>query len=172
MTPDTATHVTKAPSAVPLEDETMRETLEADNAPKASSLAPTPAPAAPASLDGAPKIATPAPTVPLNVGVGASAPATIPLASSSQPLPKATVQLEQTQQLSQLGVSLSNTAPTIQTVVEEEDGAERENNLEMILVVVAFLLSLFLLFAQFQRAGIWVNAHEDGSYGAIFSSDE
>lgn len=141
----------------------MRETPEADNAPKASS---------PAPLDGAPKIATPAPTVPLNVGVGAAAPATIPLASSSQPLPKATVQLEQTQQLSQLGVSLSNTAPTIQTVVEEEGGAERENNLEMILVVVAFLLSLFLLFAQFQRAGIWVNAHEDGSYGAIFSSGE
>ncbi|MEO1856888.1 MAG: hypothetical protein ABGY95_05930, partial [Rubritalea sp.] len=94
-----------------------------------------------------------------------------PLGKASQPLPKATVQLQQTQQLTQPSVAApGEQAATIQTVVDEESSAERAGNGETILAVAAFLLSLFLLFAQFQRAGIWVDEHEDGSYGAVFSS--
>ncbi|MFC4993201.1 hypothetical protein [Rubritalea tangerina] len=182
-------------SAVPLKQETMRVTLKADKsdeeeaAPKAPEAGAPPAPAAPkapapaptiplAGAAGAPKIAAPAPTVPLNVGASAGGPATIPLAtqplgSASQPLPKATVQLQQTQQLTQPGVAgPGEQAPTIQTVVDEESSAERASNAETILAVAAFLLSLFVLFAQFQRASIWVDEHEDGSYGAVFSASE
>ncbi len=194
MTPNTAPHATKAPSAhnpdipdvtsaVPLKEETMRVTLKADNgssapapSPKGAPVAPkmpAPAPTIPLSgAAGAPRIAAPAPTIPLNVGSSASIPlATQPLRSSSQPLPKATVQLQQTQQLARPGVSpAGGQAATIHTVVDEDSSAERSGNGETILAVAAFLLSLFLLFSQFQRAGIWVDEHENGSYGAVFSS--
>ena len=198
MTPDTAPQSAKAPSshnpdipdvtsAVPLKEETMRVTLKADNAPigekppkvtaPVSPKMPAPAPTIPLGGGaGAPRIAAPAPTVQLNVGPSVGGPATIPLAtqplgSASQPLPKATVQLQQTQQLSQPGgTPVGGQAATIQTVVDDDSSAERAGNGQTILAVVAFLLSLFLLFTQFQRAGIWVDEHEDGSYGAIFSS--
>jgi hypothetical protein len=183
-------------SAVPLKQETMRVTLKADVGPKAPTAtapltpgmpapAPTiplggaprmPAPAPTIPLGGAPRIAAPAPTVPLNVGASAGGPATIPLATqplgnASQPLPKATVQLKQTQQLTQPGVvTPGEQSPTIQTVVDGDSSADRANNGQTILAVAAFLLSLFLLFSQFQRAGIWVKEHENESYGAIFSA--
>jgi len=136
---------------------------------------PAPAPTIPiGGAASAPKIAAPAPTVPLNVGGAATVPlatSTQPLANASQPLPKATVQLQQTQQLTQPGVSpAGGQAATIQTVSDEDSSADRAGNGETILAVAAFLLSLFLLFSQFQRAGIWVDEHEDGSYGAVFSS--
>ena len=198
MTPDTAPQSAKAPSshnpdipdvtsAVPLKEETMRVTLKADKAPigakppkvtaPVSPKMPAPAPTIPlGGGSGAPRIAAPAPTVQLNVGPSVGGPATIPLAtqplgSASQPLPKATVQLQQTQQLSQPGgTPVGGQAATIQTVVDEDSSAERAGNGQAILAVAAFLLSLFLLFTQFQRAGIWVDEHEDGSYGAVFSS--
>jgi hypothetical protein len=188
-------------SAVPLKQETMRVTLKAEvgpksptppaasapSAPKMPAPAPTiplgggaprmPAPAPTIPLGGgAPRIAAPAPTVSLNVGPSVGGPATIPLATqplgnASQPLPKATVQLQQTQELTQQGVvTPGEQSPTIQTVVDGESSADRASNGETILAVAAFLLSLFLLFSQFQRAGIWIDEHEDGSYGAIFSS--
>lgn len=177
MTQETAPHAASAPrahnpdlpdvtSAVPLKEETMRVTLKADKAPAPKA----PAPAATIPLGGAPKMAAPAPTIPLNVGGAAGGPATIPLATQS--LPKATVQLQQTQQLGQPGASPADQAPTIHTVVDEDSSADRASNSEMIFAVAAFVLSLFLLFAQFQRAGIWVNEHEDGSYGAVFSAND
>lgn len=177
MTQDTGPHSASAPSAhnpdlpdvtsaVPLKEETMRVTLKADKAPAPKA----PAPAATVPLGGAPKIAAPAPTIPLNMGGVAGGPATIPLATQS--LPKATVQLQQTQQLIQPGTSPADQAPTIHTVVDEESSADRASNSEMIFAVAAFVLSLFLLFSQFQRAGIWVNEHEAGSYGAVFSSND
>ncbi|PQJ27996.1 hypothetical protein [Rubritalea profundi] len=139
---------------------------------------PAPAPTIPlgGGAMGALKIAAPAPTVSLNVGPSLGGPATIPLATqplgnASRPLPKATVQLQQTQQLTQPGVvTPGEQPPIIQTVVDGESSADRASNGQTILVVAAFLLSLFLLFSQFQRAGIWVNEHENESYGAIFSS--
>lgn len=177
-------------SAVPLKEETMRVTLKADP-PVAAPVAPTPAavpkPPVPAPAPTVPlnvgagasapssKISAPAPTVPLNIGASATAPAVAPLAtqplgSSSQPLPKATVQLQQTQQLDKPGVGTpGEQAPTIQTVVDEDSSAERGNNVQTILAVAAFAMSLFVLFAQFKHAGVWVEA-EDSSYGAIFSS--
>ena len=198
MTPNTAQHTTKAPSshnpdipdvtsAVPLKEETMRVTLKADNgssapAPKGAPGAPgapvapkmpAPAPTIPlGGAAGAPRVAAPAPTIPLNVGGSASIPlATRPLGSASQPLPKATVQLQQTQQLTQPGVTpVGGQAATIQTAADDDSSADRAGNGETILAVAAFLLSLFLLFSQFQRAGIWVDEHEDGSYGAVFTS--
>jgi len=192
MTPETAPHSTKSSSAhnpdipdvtsaVPLKQETMRVTLKADAGPAASVPSapkmPAPAPTIPlGGAMGAPRVAAPAPTVPLNVGPSAGGPAMIPLATqplgnASQPLPKATVQLQQTQQLTEPGMAApGGQSPTIQTVVDGESSAERANNGQTILAVAAFLLSLFLLFSQFKRAGIWVNEHEDESYGAIFSS--
>lgn len=171
-------------SAVPLKQETMRVTLKADTAEDTKPAPPAPAAAPPApaptiplgQAPGAPKPPAPAPTIPLNVGAAATGPATVPLktqplqkAGSSQPLPKATVQLQQTQQLSPV-TPVGRGAATIQTVVDEESSAARGGNTAQILAVVAFLFSLFVLYAQFQHAGVWVKAHKDGSYGAVFEA--
>ncbi|MFC5050054.1 hypothetical protein ACFPK9_05480 [Rubritalea spongiae] len=159
----------KAPSA-------PKAPTPAASAPKA----PAPAPTVPLNVGAgakapasAPKTPAPAPTVPLNLGAGAKAPvalATQPLGNASQPLPKATVQLEQTQQLgtpSAVGTPDEQT-PTIQTVVDEESSEERSSNVVTYLAVAAFVLSLFCLFAQFKQAKVWMD-EEGSSIGAIFS---
>lgn len=144
-------------SAVPLKQETMRVTLKADP-PKIS------APAAPAP---ATRLAAPAPTVPLNVAPALTGQPTVALATHS--LPKATVQLQQTQQLGQ--PASPQGVATFQTAAEEDSDSSNSNLLQT-LAIIAFVLSLLLLYMQVQRAGIWVKAHEGGSYGAIFSAAE
>ena len=152
------TDIPDVTSAVPLKQETMRVTLKADP-PKAPAPAAAPKPAAP-------KPAT-APT--LNTAPAAAGQPTVALATHS--LPKATVQLQQTQQLSQPVASPDGVA-TFQTAEEEESDSSAASTLLTILAIVAFVFSLILLGIQLQRAGIWVNANEGGSYGAIFSSAE
>ncbi|MGJ8671539.1 hypothetical protein [Rubritalea sp.] len=209
MSPHTAPQTVKAPSlhnpnipdvtsAVPLKEETMRVTLKAESKASSGPSAPRP-PAVTSPLGSAPKTPAPAPTVPLNMGAGASAPikasgapapaptvplnlgagakapialATQPLGSASQPLPKATVQLEQTQQLgapTAVGAP-GEQAPTIQTVVDGESSDERASNVVTYLAVAALVLSLFCLFAQFKHAKVWMT-EEGSSIGAIFSSN-
>lgn len=165
----------------------MRVTLKAESkdspeapAPPAAkkdgpSAPPAPAPTIPLGGGiGAPKPPAAAPTVRLNTGAAATGPATVPLATqplgrpgASQPLPKATVQLEQTQQLSS-GPSATQ-APTIQTVVDEDSSSSRGGNAAAGLAVAAFLVSLFVLFAQFQQAKIWVDSKYKGEYSKLFS---
>lgn len=158
-------------------------TLKAEDAAEAKKDGPAapPAPAPTIPLGGgvgAPKPPAAAPTVKLNTGSAPTGPATVPLATqplskpgSSQPLPKATVQLEQTQQLSDDGPSATQ-APTIQTVVDEESSAGRGGNAAAGLAVAAFLVSLFVLFAQFQQAKVWMDSKYNGEFGSLFSGDE
>lgn len=144
-------------SAVPLKQETMRVTLKAD-APKA---APAPAAKAPAPAAKAPAPAAKAPAP----------------AASQQPtasLPKATVELQQTQQLS-AGPSMATpgAGATFQTTTVEDDSEEKDTTtIVTVLSIVALVFAIILLLIQFQGAKVWVDKYEDGSYGAIFSSSE
>jgi len=169
-------------SAVPLRQETMRVTLKADGgapmaptpspaAPKqAAEPAPTvplgggpataqpaaPAPTVPLGDAGSAPVATPAPTVPL--GGGPAGAATVPLATqplqsgSSQPLPKATVQLQQTQQLTS-PIGGPSAVPTIQTVGEDDQA--RQSGVANILSLVAFFVALGALAVTIAHASKW-----------------
>lgn len=168
--------VPKATSPVPLKQETMRVTLKADGAPAA--LAPAaakseaPKPPAPTSKPIAPAaakpVAPPAPTIPLKKPVAPAAP-TIPLkkpaaakplatvqapaAKQSQELPKATVQLQQTQQLnSELGKP--NKVATINTVDLEDEGSEGKD-LSMVLNIIALVLSAAVFYFAYKHASLW-----------------
>lgn len=157
------TDIPDVTSAVPLKQETMRVTLKA-NAPAA---APAPAPAAPsaAPAPAAPKPAAPAAAAPAPAATGQP---TVALATHS--LPKATVQLQQTQPLAQPGVASPEGVATFNTAVEESEPSDN-STLLTVLSIVAFVFALILLFTQLQRAGIWIDA-SNGSYGDIFSAAE
>jgi len=166
-------------SAVPLKQETMRVTLKADKggAPGAPA-APAPAPTIPLgrpAAPAAPKPAVAAPTIPLGAPApGAPAP-TVPLgttplspsAGGSQPLPKATVQLQQTQQLTQ-GLGAPSQAATIQTVSDDDEDSRREGGSSLPLSIVAFVLSLVVIYFAFNHANIWVDKHADGDIMSVF----
>ncbi|MGJ8657788.1 MAG: hypothetical protein ACSHX6_15175 [Akkermansiaceae bacterium] len=170
-----------ATSAVPLKQETMRVTLKADkdgNPAGGAPAAPAPAPTIPLG-GGAPKPPTPAspaptmklggaPTVPL-----ATQPLNAPLGGggASQPLPKATVELQQTQQLTQ-GLGAPTQAATIQTVSEGDEASRGGTGAALPLTIVAFVLSLIVLYFQFSHAKIWVDEHKDGDTMSIFESAE
>lgn len=177
---DTKVDIPNAASTVPLKQETMRVTLKADKegAPAAPSAPKAPAPAAPApaptiplgNAASVPKPAAPAPTIPL----GAPAPtvpvgATQPLQpnAASQPLPKATVQLQQTQQLTQ-GLGAPSQAATIQTVSDDDVNNKRGEGSALPLSIVAFILSLVVVYFSFQHANIWVDKHADGDIMSVF----
>jgi len=159
-------------SAVPLKQETMRVTLKADKDGKPASAAPAPT----IPLGGArpPAAATPAPTMKLG-----GAP-TVPLATqplntpigglggvASQPLPKATVELQKTQQLTQ-GLGTPSQVAAIQTVKEGEEASRGGFGPALPLSIVAFVLSLVVLYFQFQHANIWVEEHKEGVMMSIF----
>ena len=170
-----------APSAPSMGAPTTRS-MGAPSAPGA--LAAPSAPGAPAApvipaatipLGGAApaaKLASPAPT--MNLGTASP---TVPLstpamggAGASQPLPQATVQLQQTQPLTQ-GLGTPTQAAMIQTVGADED--ERGGVGALVpLSIVAFVLSLIVLYFQFSHAKIWVNEHKDGDLMTIFEAAE
>ncbi len=157
------------PAASPVKQETMRVTLKADKDGKAPAA---PVPTVPlGGVPKAPAVATPAPTMklggsptvplatqPLNAPVGGGA---------SQPLPKATVELQQTQQLTQ-GVGAPTQVATIQTVSEGDEVQRSGNGAALPLSIVAFVLSLIVLYFQFDHAKIWVDEHQDGETMSIF----
>ncbi len=160
-------------SAVPLKQETMRVTLKADGdgAP--------PAPALTIPLGGAAKplgaaMATPAPTMKLG-GTGTTPlnnqPLTTPIGLASQPLPKATVQLQQTQQLTQ-GLGRPAQAASIQTVGVGDEAQRSGSGAALPLSIVAFALSLVVLYFQFSHAKLWVDEHEGEDIGKIFEANK
>lgn len=165
-------------SAVPLKQETMRVTLKADKNGNPTGPPAAPAPTIPLGGARPPAAATPAPTMKLG-----GAP-TVPLATqplggpstsalggvASQPLPKATVELQQTQQLTQ-GLGSPTQAASIQ--VSDGDEAQREGfGAALPLSIVAFVLSLGVLYFQFSHARIWVDEHEAGDTMTIFEGLE
>ncbi len=162
-------------SAVPLKQETMRVTLKADRG------GPPVAPAPTIPLGGGsrpPAAATPAPTMRLG-----GAP-TVPLATqslatptvalggavASQPLPKATVELQSTQQLTQ---GLGGPAQAAAIQVSAGDEAQRGSSGSALpFSIVAFVLSLVVLYFQFSHSKIWVDEHKDGDTMSIFEAPE
>lgn len=127
-----------------------------------------PAPAPTVMLTGAAagpatKLATPAPTVRLNTPTGGAG--TVPLATAtgaaSQQLPKATVQLAQTQPMDS-PASLSQAA-TIRTA-DDDDSAESGAGAVGALSVGALVAALILLGVQLATSSVWV----DGEWGKLF----
>ncbi len=144
----------------------MRVTLKADRS--GAPVTPAPAPTIPLG-NAIPKPAVSAPTVPLATG-GATVPlATKPLqkAGSSQPLPKATVQLQQTQQLTQ-GLGSPSQAATIQTVSDEDVETRRGSSAALPLSIIAFVLSLVVLYFSYDHAKVWLG--DDGDIMQVFES--
>lgn len=183
LAPPSAPAAPAAPSATPLKQETMRVTLKADKNGKppgapAAPAAPTPAPTIPlgGGVPKAPAAATPAPT--MKLGGAATVPlATQPLnaplggAGASQPLPKATVELQQTQQLTQ-GLGAPTQAATIQTVSEGDEAKRGGSGAALPLSIIAFVLSLIVLYFQFTHAKIWVDDDDSRDTMSIFEGTE
>jgi hypothetical protein len=160
---------------------------------KTAPPAAAPAPTIPLGAKKGPPAPAPAPTIPLNTGakppVAAPAPtmklggaATLPLATqplkapgagASQPLPKATVELQQTQQLTPTqGLGAPAQAASIQTVSEDDEATRGGAGPALALSIVAFGLSLLVLYFQFDHAKIWVDEHKDGDMMSIFDTAE
>jgi len=188
-------------SAVPLRQETMRVTLKSDTSgapmaptPSVKAPTPTPAPASPAPSTPAP--ATPAATIPLGGGGGPAVPqpatpaatvplqttgvpaATVPLATqplgnlgASQPLPKATVELQQTQQITApLGTAAAPmTMPSLQQEWEEE--ISRGHGMTKILSIVALVVALAALGAQAWHSKAWLKEHYKEDWAKLTSPD-
>lgn len=170
-----------APTPSPLKQETMRVTLKADkdnNAPGAPAT-PPPAPTIPLGRSASaapPALAAPAPT--MKLGGSPTVPlATQPLnapaggASSSQQLPKATVELQQTQQLTQ-GLGAPTLAASIQTVSEGDEATRGGSGALLPMTIVAFVLSLVVLWFQFSHAKIWIDEHKEGDVMSIFEGTD
>lgn len=121
----------------------------------------TPAPAPTVKLN-MPESTGPA-TMPLTGGPATkpltSGPATTPLAGSApattQPLPKATVQLQQTQPMGAAGGTPSQAA-TIRTA-DDDDSANKSDGVATALSVVALIVALIVLGVQLGTANIWVH---------------
>jgi hypothetical protein len=95
--------------------------------------------------------------------------ATVPLAT--QPLPKATVELEKTQQLTQ-GLGGPSKAATIKTVSNDDEVKRGGSGADLPLSIVAFVLSLVVLYFQFAHAKIWIDEHEGGETMSVFDPVE
>lgn len=100
------------------------------------------------------KLATPAPTVRLNTPTGG--PGTVPLAmgAASQQLPKATVQLTQTQPMD--AATTPSQAATIRTA-DDDSSSESGEGVLAGLSVVSLVAALIVLGVQLATASIWVN---------------
>ena len=132
---------------------TVKPPAQVPTVPLQGGPAPRPAPPAPA------------PTVKLNMpsstGSGTAALTGGAAGVSSQPLPKATVQLQQTQQM---GAPASpSQAATIRTA-DDDDSANKEDGVASALSVVALVAALIVLGVQRATASIWV----EGDWGRLF----
>lgn len=110
----------------------------------------------------APQMATPAPTVKLNTPGGG--PGTVPLATgpASQQLPKATVQLTQTQPMD--APATPSQAATIHTADDDDASSEGGEGAITGLSVVSLVAALVVLGVQLATASIWV----DGDWARLF----
>lgn len=141
-------------------------TIPLKTAAPSAPVPPSPAPTVMltgAAAGPATKLATPAPTVRLNTPTGGAG--TVPLATAtgaaSQQLPKATVQLTQTQPMDS-PASLSQAA-TIRTA-DDDDSADSASGAVGVLSVGALVAALILLGVQLATSSIWV----DGEWGKLF----
>lgn len=131
---------------------------------------PAPAPTVMLTGGSVTKPASPAPTVRLNLP-GATGPGTVALTGgsagvSSQPLPKATVQLQQTQPMG--AMAAPSQAATIRTA-DDDDSAGNEDGVATALSVVALIAALIVLGVQLGTAGIWVHdAPQNPGWGQLF----
>lgn len=134
-----------------------------------SAVPPAPAPTVklqtgPAS-GPATKLATPAPTVKLSTpgAGGGTGPGTVPLATgpASQQLPKATVQLSQTQPMD--APATPSQAATIHTA--DDDGAPDDGEgAANVLSIVSLVAALIVLGVQLATASIWI----EGDWARLF----
>jgi len=132
----------KRTSAVPLKKETVRVTLKAEptqTGPPAAPTPPAPAPTIPlktAPVAGAP---APAPTIPLKTQA-----ATVALSGpgGTQPLPQATVQLQNTQPL---GAPTAPTAPQMGTINTMDEDEEESDTIPTITSILAFVLAIVII---------------------------
>jgi len=147
------------PSAQPTPGSAPAPTIPLGAAPKASG----PAPTIPLAGGGgnSPQPASPAPTIPLSTGPMPTVPLGMP-GTSSQPLPKATVELQQTQQLSGAPLGGPSQMPTLQTEWESE--MNRGEGLVKILAVAAFIVALAALGVQLMHAKHWLDEHKKGDW--------
>ncbi|NWK56609.1 hypothetical protein HW115_13385 [Verrucomicrobiaceae bacterium N1E253] len=137
----------------------------------ATAVPPAPAPTVKLQTGGATgpatKLATPAPTVRLNTP-GGSGPGTVPLTggpatgAASQQLPKATVQLTQTQPMD--APATPSQAATIRTADDDDASSEEGEGAAAALSVVSLVAALIVLGVQLATASIWV----DGEWGRLF----
>lgn len=132
---------------------------------------PAPAPTVPLKTAAGTRPATPAPTVKLNTP-GAPGAGTAGLGAAggaSQPLPKATVQLQQTQPM---GTPASpSQAATIRTADDDDSASGTGEGALAGLSVVALILALIVLGVQIATANIWVNDEsrpEPPGWGRLF----
>ncbi len=130
-----------------------------------SSMAPVPAPTVRLQTGpgaGPPtQLATPAPTVQLNMPTGGAGSVPLAAGQASQQLPKATVQLTQTQPMDSSS-SLSQAA-TIRTA-DDDDASESGEGAVAALSVGTLVAALILLGVQLTTSSIWV----DGKWGRLF----
>lgn len=125
---------------------------------------PAPAPTVQLQSGASTKPAAPAPTVKLNTPA-ASGPATASLTGgSNQPLPKATVQLQQTQPMG--SPATPSQAATIRTADDDDADSDRGEGASTALSVVALVAALVVLGVQLATANVWVQ--DAGGWGKLF----
>lgn len=107
----------------------------------------------------------PAPTV------GLDTPGTDqPAGASSQPLPKATVQIQPSQPMLTPAEGGDSLLSTVSVVDPEEAAAERAESTATVLSAVALVAAVIVLGVQLGTANIWVNdeTHESPGWGRLF----
>ncbi|MGJ8677611.1 MAG: hypothetical protein ACSHX0_08845 [Akkermansiaceae bacterium] len=154
--------------AVPIkEPSTTSVPLQASAAPAAAPPAPAAAPPAPRAVPAPPAAAVranpgstpaPAPTIQLKTNTLGAAPMAMG-GAASQPLPRATVQLQQTQPMSS-PAQRANVGTLEQEEAESTGGAGLIN----VLSIAAIVLAVIVLSLQLMTASIWV----DGEWGKLF----
>jgi len=163
-----------APPAAPgaaARKETVRVSLKSQPGAPAAPKSPV---APPPTGRRKPAVPAPAPTVKLNTPTSAAStaglatgPATVPLAGS-QPLPKATVQLQETQPMGAAPEAAQSTY--IQTADDDSSAGVSEGVLAG-LSVAALLIVLVVFGIQIATANIWVNDEsrsEEPGWGRLF----
>lgn len=118
----------------------------------------------PTATDSA--VPEPAPTV------GLDTPGTDqPAGASSQPLPKATVQIQPSQPISIAVEGGDDSLLTTASIVDpEEAAAERAEGTTTVLSAIALVAAVILLGVQLGTANIWVNdeTHDSPGWGRLF----
>ena len=107
----------------------------------------------------------PAPTV------GLDTPGTDqPAGASSQPLPKATVQIQPSQPMPTPAEGSDSLLSTVSVVDPEEAAAERVEGTATVLSAIALVAAVIVLGVQLGTANIWVNdeTHESPGWGRLF----